>query len=109
MRAVIINTTAGSEEPLNRIAEALIVNQLAACCQISGPVRSIYRWKGNVESATEYCCSIKTTSLLASAVADWIRSLHPYDEPEIVVTEIVGGSDSYIQWIMNSVKSESGN
>ena len=100
---VIVSTTAASEELLNGIAYTLVEKQLAACCQISGPIKSIYRWDGKVESSAEHICSIKTTSKHVSAITETIREIHSYDEPEIVVTPIVGGSDSYLNWISDSV------
>lgn len=101
---VIVSTTAESEELLNQIAYALLEKQLVACCQISGPITSKYRWKGKVESAVEYGCSIKSTSKHVPAIVSTIRELHSYDEPEIVVTPIIGGSESYLKWISDSVE-----
>ena len=101
---VIVSTTAESEDLLGQIAYALLEKRIAACCQISGPIRSVYRWDGNVESSTEHSCSIKTTHQHVSAIVSTIRELHTYDEPEIVVTPIVGGSESYLKWIADSVE-----
>ena len=103
---VIVSTTAESEETLSQIAYALLEKKLAACCQISGPIKSVYRWKGKVESSKEYVCTIKTVSRLVDKVALTITEIHNYDEPEIVATEIVGGSDSYLKWIIDSVASD---
>ena len=100
---VIVSTTAESEELLGRIAHVLLEKQLAACCQISGPVKSVYRWEGKVQSSTEHVCSIKTISKHISTIVETIREMHSYDEPEVVVTPIVGGSDSYLKWITDSV------
>ena len=100
---VIVSTTAESEETLAQIAHALLEKRLAACCQISGPIKSVYRWKGKVESSQEFVCSIKTVSCLIGEVAKTISDLHGYEEPEVVATKIVGGSDSYLRWIIESV------
>ena len=100
---VIVSTSADSEELLSRVANALVEKRLAACCQISGPIESIYRWDGKVEKSAEHTCSIKTLSKHVSAIIAMIRELHSYDEPEIVVTPIVGGSESYLKWITDSV------
>ena len=100
---VIVSTSADSEELLSRIANALVEKRLAACCQISGPIESIYRWDGKVEKSAEHACSIKTLSKHVSAIIATIHELYSYDEPEIVVTPIVGGSESYLKWITDSV------
>ncbi|QEG24207.1 divalent-cation tolerance protein CutA [Mariniblastus fucicola] len=101
---VIVSTTADAEDLLERIANALLENRLAACCQISGPIKSVYRWDGKVESSSEHACSIKTVSDHVDTVIKTIGELHSYDEPEIVVTPIIGGSDSYLKWIFDSVQ-----
>jgi periplasmic divalent cation tolerance protein len=101
---VIVSTTAESDEVLGQIAYALLEKRIAACCQISGPIRSVYRWDGKVQSSTEHSCSIKTIAKHVPSVTEAIQKLHPYDEPEIVVTPIVGGSESYLKWIADSVE-----
>jgi len=101
---VIVSTTAQSEELLDQIALALLEKQLAACCQISGPITSKYRWEGKIEWSPEHSCTIKTTENHVAAIIETIGEMHTYDEPEIVVTPIVGGSSTYLQWIADSVK-----
>ncbi len=101
---VVISTTAESADVLGQIAYALLEKRLAACCQISGPIRSVYCWNGKVESSVEHSCSIKTLAKHIPSVTEVIRNLHPYDEPEIIATEIVGGSESYLIWITDSVE-----
>jgi len=100
---VIVSTTAESEDLLNQIAYALLEKQLAACCQITGPIKSVYRWEGKVTSSDEHCCSIKTTSKHVLAIIETIGEMHSYDEPEIIVTPIIGGSESYLKWVADSV------
>lgn len=102
--AVIVTTTADSKSLLEQIAEALIEQKLAACCQISAPVTSVFRWEGRVDRSEEYACSIKTIVGLTDQVEALIRQRHSYDEPEIVVTPIIGGSESYLRWIAESVE-----
>ena len=102
--AVIITTTADSEAVLTKIANALVEQRIAACCQIGGPVASIYRWEGKVQSAEEFVCTIKTMSHRVEAVTAAIKSMHSYDEPEIVITPTIGVSQSYLKWIEESVR-----
>ena len=105
--AVIVSTTADSKSLLEQIADELVSEKLAACCQISGPVTSIYAWEGRVDRSEEYVCSIKTIATLVKQVEATIRQRHSYKEPEIVVTAIVGGSESYLKWIIESLEPPS--
>jgi periplasmic divalent cation tolerance protein len=96
-------TTAGSEEEAAAIAAALVERRLAACVQTTGPVKSIYRWRGAIENAEEWHCLAKTTASRLDAIEAAIRELHSYDEPEIVATPIVAGSAGYLRWIDESL------
>lgn len=94
-----ITTSVDNREIAEQIASMLVKRRLAACVQIAGPVRSVYRWQGSVEAAEEFLCHVKTRRALYDSVEKVIRELHPYDEPEIVATEIIAGSPSYLEWI----------
>ena len=93
-------TTIDSSEVAERIARVLVDQRLAACVQVEGPILSVYRWKGAIETAREWRCVIKTTETLFPAVSQAIRQQHPYDVPEIVATAIVGVSDDYRDWLL---------
>lgn len=99
----IVITTAGSREEAEIIAHALVERRLAACANIVGPIHSIYRWQGKVESADEHLLIIKTTAALFNAVSQAIRELHSYELPECIQLPIEGGSAEYLRWIEESV------
>lgn len=94
-----ISTTTETKEQAQKIAQHLVGQKLAACVQISGPIESTYRWKGNVETAQEWLCVIKTRASLFKKVEAAIKKLHPYETPEIIAMPIINGSKEYLQWI----------
>ncbi|MGP6155923.1 MAG: divalent-cation tolerance protein CutA [Vulcanimicrobiaceae bacterium] len=94
-----IVTTAAERADLERIGRALVERQLAACVQIDGPIESIYRWNGAVETAAEWRCTIKTRRGLYAAVERAIGELHPYEIPEVLAFEVTVGSQAYLAWI----------
>lgn len=96
-------TTTGSEQEAERISAALLERRLAACVQVEGPITSRYRWQGEIETAREWRCVIKTAAGRCDDVEAVVRELHSYDEPEIVATPIVAGSAGYLRWIDESV------
>lgn len=101
---VIVTTSADSESMLKKIAQKLVEERLAACCQVSGPMTSIYRWQEKINAEEEFLCTVKTTESRIKEVTSMIRELHAYDEPEVIVTPIIGGSESYLNWIAESVR-----
>ena len=100
---IVVATTGDNLELLEGIGRRLVEGRLAACCQISSPVKSIYRWDGNVETATEFELSIKTLASRFDDVVSIIQELHSYDVPQIVAVEIVKISDAYRDWILSSI------
>jgi len=99
----IVLSTAGSAEEAQKIAQALVERRLAACVNIVGPIQSVYRWKGAVESAPEHLLIIKTTAAAFPRVRDAIRELHSYELSECVMLSIEAGSEEYMKWIGESV------
>lgn len=91
--------TAPDAEVAARIAHALVDERLAACANLVPQIRSIYRWQGRVEDATEVLLVIKTRADRVAALADRLRALHPYELPEVVVLPVVGGLAPYLAWI----------
>jgi periplasmic divalent cation tolerance protein len=100
-----ITTTVGSREEADRIATSLVDRRLAGCVQILGPIRSVYRWQGQIEHAEEWLCQIKTTNEQYEATEAAIRELHSYDCPEIIATPIVAGSEAYLQWLAEQLSA----
>jgi periplasmic divalent cation tolerance protein len=75
---------------------------------MSGPVQSVYRWKGKVETTKEVLLLIKSTRKRFSALEREIRRLHSYETPEIIALPIVAGSRAYLRWIEESVRPVGG-
>lgn len=100
---IMVVSTAGSEEEARRIAAGLLSAELAACVNISSPVSSLYRWRGEIQSDSEYMLFIKTVKRLFREVAETIGEVHSYDVPEIIALDITGGSDDYLDWVADSV------
>jgi periplasmic divalent cation tolerance protein len=101
-RIRVILATTGSEEEAVTIARALVSERLAACVNIVGPVRSIYRWHDAVNDDREYLLVIKTRALLYMKVETRIRELHSYEVPEVLAMNADRGSPPYIQWLLDS-------
>lgn len=99
-----VTTTTPSLDEARQIAQTLVNQRLAACVQIVGPIESVYRWQGQVETAAEWQCVIKTSLAKYSAVEHAIGELHSYDVPEIIATQIVDGSEAYLHWLQNSIE-----
>ncbi|MGA2781607.1 MAG: divalent-cation tolerance protein CutA [Smithella sp.] len=94
-----VTTTTETKEQAQKIAQYLVEQKIAACVQITGPITSIYRWKGKVENTQEWLCLIKTQDDLYNKVEAAIKSQHSYETPEIIALPIVKGSKEYLNWL----------
>lgn len=94
-----VSTATESETTAGKLAEILVEERLAACVQIVGPLRSVYRWEGAVTRATEWLCIAKTAEAGLSALMGRMRALHSYRLPEIVAIPISTGDPGYLDWL----------
>jgi periplasmic divalent cation tolerance protein len=100
---VIVLVTVPNAETADKLGEALVGERLAACVNVVGGVRSIYRWKGAVEKDTELLCICKTTRAGLERLRARVVELHPYEVPEVVALPIEAGHAPYLDWIKASV------
>ncbi|GIW26957.1 MAG: divalent-cation tolerance protein CutA [Meiothermus sp.] len=90
-------------ETARRIAHTVVHEELAACVNVLPGLTSVYRWQGQVEESSELLLIIKTRQERYPALETRIKALHPYQVPEIIAHEIETGSQSYLEWIGQSV------
>jgi periplasmic divalent cation tolerance protein len=101
---IVVLVTCGSAREGRKIARALIERKLAACVNLlPTAIESVYRWKGQIDSAREFLLIVKTIRRRFAAVESEIYRLHSYDVPEIIALPIVSGSRDYLRWIAESV------
>jgi len=101
---ILVLTTVGSKDEARKIGRALVERRLAACVNLVPQVRSIYRWKGQIEEAEEWLLILKTTRAAFERVREAILELHSYDVPECVSVAVDDGSEEYLSWIGQSMK-----
>ena len=95
LRVVLVTAPASDAE---RLARGLVEADLAACVGRIDGLRSIYRWKGAIETAEEVQLIIKTAAPF-EAVRAWVRANHPYEVPEIIELAIAEADEDYAAWL----------
>ena len=101
---VLVFSTVPDDERAETLARMLIDEKLAACVNLHSPMVSIYRWKGQVESAAERQLVIKTTRERVPALEARLKALHSYELPEFIVVPVEGGSEAYLSWVRGSAE-----
>jgi periplasmic divalent cation tolerance protein len=105
---IVVTTTVADRADAERIAASLVAKQLSACVQVSGPIDSTFRWKGQIETSQEWICAIKTRRDMYDEVERAIRELHSYEQPEIIALPVIAGSNGYLKWLSDAVRPRGG-
>lgn len=69
------------------------------------PVRSIYKWRGEVHDRTEGRVSLHTLKSLVAAIVERAEREHPYEVPGVTTRPIEDGNPDYIAWVLEQTKS----
>ncbi len=101
---LLVLTTCPGTITAKQIAQDLVANEVAACVNIIPGLTSYFKWSHKVESDVELLLLIKTTSEHFPAVQKRIKSLHPYELPEIIAVSIKDGLEEYLRWIEDNTK-----
>ena len=104
MSIVSVYAVFANAEEAERIGRAMVEERLAACVNILGPIRSIYRWQGRIETADEVAAIFKTHHWHSDALIERIADMHSYDVPCIVTWPIDKILGRYAEWVENSVR-----
>ena len=104
---VLAFCTFPNAETARRIARELVDLQLAACGNVLPQIHSIYRWQGKVESADEALVLFKLPASRYDDFETKLRSLHPYDVPEIIACQIDRGLPEYLRWVTENTVAPS--
>jgi periplasmic divalent cation tolerance protein len=92
-------TTTDSAEHAERLARVAIEARAAACAQIDGPIRSVYRWQGEVLAEQEWRVSFKTPATRYDTLEAVLKAAHTYDTPEIIAVPVERGAAEYLAWL----------
>src|SRR5882762_3385905 len=95
-------STFPDRETAHQISNQIVTEKFAACANILPAVESIYRWKEKLESGNETLVFFKLSEDRQSAFQEKLRSLHPYEVPEIIFLPISSGLPEYLRWVSDN-------
>ena len=101
---VLALSTFPDREIAQRISNQLVTEKFVACANILPAIESVYRWKEKLESGTETLVFFKLSEDRQSAFQDKLRSLHPYEVPEIILVPISSGLPEYLRWVAENCR-----
>ena len=93
---------------LLELTRELVTEGLCASVHNFSPVRSIYRWRGEIFERGEGRASLHTRLSLVNAIVDRVKTGHPYEVPGVSARLIVGGNPDYLAWIASETGGGNG-
>lgn len=97
---VVILITAPNKDAATKISKTLLESKMAACVNIISSIHSLYTWEGKINQDEEVLLMIKTRrDLFDEQFINVVKTVHPYDVPEIIALPIIAGSNDYLEWI----------
>jgi periplasmic divalent cation tolerance protein len=107
MRAYLVLVTMPNKKSAKKLAKAILKKKLCACVSIQNRLTSFFYWDNKLNKQKESLLLIKTTKKAFKPLKKRIKSLHPYDVPEIIALKISKAHEPYLSWIRQTVKKES--
>jgi periplasmic divalent cation tolerance protein len=101
-KVLLALSTFPDQETARDISNEIVTKKLAACANILPGVESIYRWKEEIESGNETLVLFKLSEDRRSGFQEKLRSLHPYEVPEIIFVPVSTGLPEYLRWVTES-------
>jgi periplasmic divalent cation tolerance protein len=94
--------TGDDEAWLVAFTRSLVDQRLAACGQLIRPIRSIYRWEGEVHDEAEVRVALHTRESLVPAIIKRTRTEHPYEVPCVLALPVGDGNRDYLTWVIEN-------
>lgn len=88
------------------LARTLVEKRACACVNIIPKVKSIYHWKDEIVEDNESLLIMKTEAKYIEKLWEAVKEEHPYEVPEYVVLQVEWGSQDYLAWISQNVKTQ---
>ncbi|OLV18137.1 Periplasmic divalent cation tolerance protein CutA [Deinococcus marmoris] len=85
------------------MARTLVAEHLAGCVNILPGIQSVYRWQGDVAEDPESMLLIKTSGEKYPELEARIKSLHPYEVPEIIALQYDRALPEFQSWLRDAL------
>lgn len=101
---IVVLVTTNDKQEAETLIKHLLDSKLIACANIVGPVESYFNWSGNLQNVEEFLVFMKSRLDLFDSLSETIKSLHSYENPEVIALPIITGSIDYLNWVAASLE-----
>jgi len=101
----VVLVTAPNPEVAAKLGRSIVEERLAACVNVVPAIRSIYRWKGEVQDDSESLLVVKTRKDGVERLRERVVALHPYEVPEVIALDVTRGHKPYLDWVLAEARA----
>jgi len=101
---IVIFMTCANKKEADTIAGELVKSKLAACVNIVGNIKSVFRWQAKLDKTNEVLLIIKSKKSKFDKIAKFVKSIHSYEVPEIISLPITAGNKDYLEWLDANIR-----
>lgn len=105
-QVILALSTCPDEASARALAVTLVEERWATCVNRVSGLRSVYFWEGRLQDDAEILLMIKTTAARLAGLTERLRSLHPYDLPELIAIPVMAGNEDYLEWVRQGVENK---
>ncbi|KAM8743491.1 protein CutA homolog isoform 2-T2 [Acanthopagrus schlegelii] len=95
-----------TEQAARDIGRAIMERRLAASVNILARTSTMYYWKGEIQDASEILMLVKTKTSRIQQVVEYVRSVHPYANPEVLSFPVEDGNLAYMKWMDEAIPDD---
>ncbi|XP_030292640.1 protein CutA homolog isoform X1 [Sparus aurata] len=95
-----------NEQAAKDIGRAIMERRLAASVNILARTSTMYYWKGEIQDASEILMLVKTKTSRIQQVIEYVRSVHPYANPEVLSFPVEDGNLAYMKWMDEAIPDD---
>ncbi len=102
---IIIFITVPDIKTAEEISAVLVKKKLAACVNTIPGLTSVYMWQDEVCKDDEMLLQVKSVPEKFDLICTEVKSIHPYDLPEIIAIPVILGFQPYLDWVKNETNN----
>jgi periplasmic divalent cation tolerance protein len=105
-RPLLVYTTFPDAHSALSVGRELVSAKLAACINVLPGMKSVYAWKGAIETGEEVVAIVKTREGLREQVRAALKARHPYETPIILFLDVAGGDQGTLDWLLGETGAQ---
>lgn len=105
MKYITVIITSPNKKITDIIVKTLLNLKLVSCVNVIDKIKSVYWWKNKIYKKNEDLLICKSVKNNFKKIVKKVKTVHPYEVPEIICYDISDGEQKYLNWIRQYTKN----